>query len=211
MVLTLAFGAMLALPASVGVGISGFPACLPVPAQPGHSYVLHVSVVNTGSGGESISIQTGPPVNGLKGIAVPPQWVSFGYPKLLGIIGQGSVSLSPGQQASVPVTVSVPAGAKPGLYGANLVAGAMSAPSPGGGGQAVLGAAAEDDLEFAVAPGKAPSCDLYPAVTPGPKVPAPDYSPAPAASSAPGRGYALAAVGAVLWLAWRWRRRRSRR
>lgn len=187
-------------PSSVGVGISGFPACLDTPAQPGHSYVLHVSVTDTGDSGESVSLRTDPPVNGLKGIPVPASWVSFGYPRLLWVLGQSSVSLSPGKSAEIPVTVNIPGDAKPGLYGANLVASSGGSRAPGGGGQAVLGAAAEDDLSFAVAPAAAPSCDPYNAVpssaTPPPAGPPTAGTGVSAPAPAPAGQYAPASPAA---------------
>jgi hypothetical protein len=179
-----------AAPASVGVGIQANPVCLAAAAQPGHGYPLGtVYVVNTGSGSESVSLKAETPFNGLKGQHVPPSWVGFGYPRLLLVIGQDSVSLGAGQSAYIPVTVSVPAGARPGMYGADLVAGTVAAAPSGSGGHAVFGAGAETDLEFAVAPGPPPSCNPDPAVKPGPKVPASAY--APAAATSPGAGTKL--------------------
>jgi hypothetical protein len=205
-------------PASVGVGIGGNPVCLGVVAQPSHSYSLgNVYVTDTGSGSEAVSLHAETPFNGLKGLHFPESWVTFGYPKLLGIIGQSSVNLNPGTgpgtAADVPATLNVAPDAKPGEYAADLVAGTVASPSPGGGGQAVFGAGAETNLLFTVGPGgKPPSCAPDPVVTPDPKVPASAYGPASAASSSPDRGYAIEAVIALAVIAvWRARRRRSRR
>ena len=144
-------------PAGVGVGIGAGPVCLATIAQPGRSYSLGtVYVVNIGSGSESISLRAEPPVGGLKGQPFPPWWVSFGYPRLFGLIGQDSVSLDSGKAADIAVTLDVPPGARPGPYAAVLVAGTVAAPSPGSGGQAVFGAGAGTSLRFTVGPGGAP-------------------------------------------------------
>lgn len=173
------------LPASVGVGIGGAPVCPAASVQPGQSVSLgSIYVVNTGSGSEDITLRAEAPANGLPGVSFPASWVSFGYPKTLWVIGRSSVTLSPGQGTDIPATLAVPAGAKPGLYASDLLAGTMSAPSPGSGGQAVFGAGAEENLQFAVAPAKAPSC-TDPVVA---KVPGAQYAPpSPAASRGSGR------------------------
>jgi hypothetical protein len=193
-----AIAAFSLLPASVGVGIGAEPVCLGTVAQPGHSYPLgNVYVVNTGSGGESVTLRAEAPFNGLKGQHFPPSWVSAAYPELLGVIGQDHLSLTAGGSAYVPLTLAVPAGARPGGYAADLVAGTVSAPSPGGGGQAVFGAGAETNLEFTVGPGgKPPSCPQDPSVTPDPKVPASAYSPVSQASGHASGGTVL--IGAVI-------------
>ena len=186
------------LPASVGVGITGAPVCLPSAVQPGHSYSLGtVYIVNTGSGSEDITLHATFPANGLPGKAFPGSWVSFGYPKKLWLFGGSSVTLGAGQGADIPATLTVPADAKPGLYASDLLAGTMAKPSPGSGGQAVFGAGAEENLQFAVAPAKAPSCDAKPAASasmPGTPDGGPTASPqARAASPVPAARYSPAA------------------
>ena len=150
-------------PGSVGVGIGAAPVCLAVLAQPGSTYQLgDVGIEDTGSAAESITVRVEPPsINGLAGIPVPPSWVSIGYPRTLWIIPGSSVSLAAGGSAYLPVTLHVPGGARPGLYGADLTAGTASpSSSHGAGGTAVFGAAAATNLVFTVAgPGlAAPSC-----------------------------------------------------
>jgi hypothetical protein len=216
------------LPASVGVGIGGAPVCPAAAIQPGTSVSLGtIYVVNTGSGSEDITLHAAFPANGLPGRAFPASWISFGYPKTLWIIGSSSVTLGPGQGADIPATLNVPAGAKPDLYAADLLAGTMAKAT--GSGQAVFGAGAEENLQFAVAPAKTPACDAKPAasasmpVTPdgGPTAspqaraasPAPgvQYSPAASQGSAgPNRdGWIVLAVLAAIWTALLAKRRRS--
>ena len=165
-----AFPALHAGPSSTGVGIGVAPVCLTMVALPGHSYSLgSVHVVNTGSGGESITLHAEPPVNGLPGQHFPPSWVSAGYPKLLWVIGRNSVSLGAGQGADIPLTLNVPAGSQPGAYAADLMATTMTSPSPGGGAGLGLGAGAATNLMFTVGPGGSPPPSCNP-VTPDPKV-----------------------------------------
>jgi hypothetical protein len=80
----------------------------------------------------------------------PPDLVSIGYPALLWVIPRHSVSLAPGQGASIPVTLHIPADARHGQYEAALTARTAGAPAPGGGAQALLGAAAATVLKFSV-------------------------------------------------------------
>jgi hypothetical protein len=219
---------LLGSPASVGVGITGAPVCPAAAVQPGTSVSLGtIYVVNTGSGSEDITLHAAFPANGLPGKAFPGSWVTFGYPKTLWIIGSSSVTLRPGDGADIPATLNVPAGTKPGLYAADLLAGTMTKAT--GSGQAVFGAGAETNLRFAVAPAKATSCDAKPAapvsmpVTPdgGPTaspqaraaspVPAARYSPAASQGSAgPNRdGWVVIAVLIAIGLVLLARRRRS--
>ena len=161
-----AFPALHAGPSSTGVGIGVAPVCLTMVALPGHSYSLgSVHVVNTGSGGESITLHAIPPVNGLPGQHFPPSWVSAGYPELLWVIGRNSVSVGAGQGADIPLTLNVPAGSQPGAYAADL----MATTSPGGGAGLALGAGAATNLMFTVGPGGSPPPSCNP-LTPGPKV-----------------------------------------
>lgn len=184
------------LSASVGVGIGGAPVCPAAAVQPGQSVSLGtIYVVNTGSGSEDITLRATFPANGLPGRAFPGSWVSFSYPKKLWIFGSSSVTLAPGQGADIPATLNVPADAKPGLYAADLLAGTMAKVT--GSGQAVFGAGAEENLQFAVAPAKTPACDAKPAASASMPV-TPDGGPtaspqARTASPAPGVQYSPAA------------------
>lgn len=179
-----------AAPSSVGVGIQPGPVCLPVIAQPGHSYSLgSVHVADTGSGSESISLYAISPVNGLPGKHFPSSWVSPGYPELLWVIGQSSVSLGPGNGTDVPLTLNVPAGAAPGAYAANLAA--STAPVSASG--LAFGAEAITNLTFTVGPGGNPpsACNPDPAAAPDPEVTSEGKQPvitslaAPAAKTLP--------------------------
>src|SRR6202453_660829 len=150
--------------ASIGVGIQGNPVCLPVVAQPGHSYPLGtVYVVDTGSDGESLSVRATGTLNGQSAPAhsqpFPPSWVSVSYPKRFVFFPASSVSLSPEQGAYLPVALDLPGNAQPGLYAGNLVAGIAGTPSAGGGMVAGLGAAAATGLNFSVGV-PAPSCGV---------------------------------------------------
>ena len=194
--------AALSAPADTGVGIQAGNVCLSTPAQPGGSYQPGtVYVANKGSGTEAISLSAGPMSSG-HARPVPPAWVTFSYPALLWIIPQHSVSIAPGQGASVPVTLNIPASAVRGQYEARLTAYAGGTPASGGGVQAELGAAAITFLKFGV--GTAPA---------GCSPPSPSQaSPAPGPAGAP--GWSLLAVAgiialAVAGLARRWLRRRT--
>lgn len=211
-----ALGALPAGAASVGTGIQGNPVCLPVTAQPGHSYPLGtVYVADTGSGTEDITLTAQPVWKGQemygRAIPVPPSWVSVSYPSTLWIIHHSSVQVGAGQGAYLSVTLNVPAAALRGMYAGNLVAGAGGTPSAGNGTQAALGAAAATDLEFAVGV-KAPACGQVTA--PSPSViaasqraaAAGDFSAAspsasPSSKPPPVTGYAILAVIAVILLA----------
>ena len=200
---------LLGSPASVGVGITGAPVCPAVAVQPGTSVSLGtVYVVNTGSGSEDITLHAESPVNHLPGMAFPGSWVTFRFPKTLWVFGGSSITLSPGQGADIPATLNVPAGTRPGLYASDLLAGTMSAPPSGSGGHAVFGAGAETNMQFAVAPAKAPSCGGAPAPAP---VPGAQYSPAASQGSAgPNRdGWVVIAILAVIVFAVFRMRRRS--
>ena len=171
-----------AAPSSVGVGIQPGPVCLPVIAQPGHSYSLgSVYVADTGSGSESISLYAISPVNGLPGKHFPSSWVSPGYPELLWVIGQSSVSLGPGNGTDVPLTLNVPAGAAPGAYAANLAA--STAPVSASG--LAFGAEAITNLTFTVGPGGNPPSACNPEVTSEGKQPVITSLAAPAAKTLP--------------------------
>jgi hypothetical protein len=100
--------AALLAPAGATAGIQGDPVCLPVTAQPGHSYPLSVSV--SGSGPLALSVV--PDTGGLHASLrqVPASWVSF-----------AANPASPGQ---VAFTLNVGADAAPGAYWSDIEAAA---------------------------------------------------------------------------------------
>ena len=112
--------------------IQGGPVCLPVTAQPGSTYDLHVSA---SAGALSVVPAHGTLERRLH--QVPPSWVSFG--------SSGSVRLS------------VPQDAAPGAYWSDITVTSAS----GGSGQARLGTAATAAFVFTVGPSATPSppCD----------------------------------------------------
>jgi hypothetical protein len=146
-------------PASTGTGIQASPVCLPAPAQPGHTYPLGtVYVTDTGTSTASLNLAAAPLWPGqrvYKGErAISPSWVTF---------TPATVTLSPGQGASVPATLAVPAGAPRGIYVANIVAGPQASPAPSGSGEHAQLAAAAATLLIFTAGEPAPSCTLPPA------------------------------------------------
>jgi hypothetical protein len=122
--------ASLIAPSGVTAGIQADPVCLPVTAQPGHSYPLTVYV----SGG-SLTLEVTPAHGTLERTLhqVQPSWVSF--------------AANPAGPGEVALTLAVPSGTAPGAYWSDLVATAQ-----GGGGQGSLGAAAATALVFTVGP-----------------------------------------------------------
>lgn len=147
-------GPALAAPAggTAGAAIEAAPVCLGKAMEPGHSYQMATDgltpgamIANTGSGSEDLVLSVGPQQWQLPGYPVPARWVSFGYPKTLLVIPQHHISLAAGASATVPVTVSVPAGARAGTYVAGLIVS-----TSGGTGGVQLGAAAETMLAFTV-------------------------------------------------------------
>lgn len=150
--------------ASTGAGIQGNPVCLPVTAQPGHSYVLGtVYVVNTGSGTENIAVSATALWPGQGGnardLAPAPAWITVSYPKHDLFLSSSSVSLPPGQGAYLAVTLTIPASARHGVYDGNLVAGVTGNTPAGNGTRADLGAAAATGLKFGAGV-PAPSCGI---------------------------------------------------
>ena len=124
--------------ASVGVGVQAAPVRLAGAAQAGQSYQLPaLAVINTGSEPEAITVRVERILPG-PGQAVPPAWVQ--------ITGQGT-RVAPHAEASIPLSLSVPGGAKPGAYLTELVAYGSAAIRAG---SANLGAAAATKLEFRV-------------------------------------------------------------
>jgi len=223
-------------PAGVTAGIQGGPACLPVTAQPGHSYPLTVYVQ-----GGSLLLSIGPPHGSLYRSLrqVPSSWVSF--------------SSNPGS-GQVALTLAIPSGAAPGAYWSDITGTTQTQPEPG---QVTTGAAATAPIVFTVGPSGTPPppCDAltlaystgrFPAwptkafatsswtqvyardeggpVTPdgGPtaSVPVPDLRAVPAVTYSPaasaGKGSPKAAAGwlvliglALAVAAWRRKRKRS--
>jgi hypothetical protein len=143
---------LLASASSTGAGISAAPVCLAHAMTPGHSYELEtngltpgVRVYNQGTGSESLFLRVIPDHERLPGLAVPPGWVSFTYPRHLLIFSSDHLSLGAGVWASVPVTVAIPRGARPGTY-----VGRLALASYGSSGQVTLGAGASTLVVFTV-------------------------------------------------------------
>lgn len=140
--------------ASVGVGIQGQPACVAADVMPGRSYPLTVSVTNTGSGQENISVGVVPETAGAAGRLrqVDPQWLS-----------PAGVSLDGGKGAAVAVTLTVPPGTDPGPYWSQVEAGTSPVPGSGSGVSVTFGAAADAWLLFTVGPSATPPppCDAF--------------------------------------------------
>jgi hypothetical protein len=124
--------------ASVGVGVQAAPVRLAGAAQAGQSYQLPaLAVINTGSQPEAITVRVERILPG-PGRAVPSAWIH--------VTGQGT-RVAPHGEASIPLGLSVPGGAKPGAYLTELVAYGSAAIRTG---SANLGAAAATKLEFRV-------------------------------------------------------------
>lgn len=144
--------------ASTGAGIGAWPVCSATPLVPGRARQLQpgglgdtgVSITNTGSASEALTLSVGPlaagsPLAG-RARAVAPSWVSFGYPRSWLVLPGHSVTVAPGSSAAVPVTVTVPPGTPAGAYAASLT---VSTGASGTGG-AQLGAGAATLLVFTV-------------------------------------------------------------
>lgn len=196
-------------PAGVGVGIGVWPICLSTPAQPGHTYQLTnggwagvdknssqgVDVVNTGDSNETITLSVQPISKGGRlygrSLSISPSWISFGYPRQwFGLASGDSVSINPGKQAWIPVTLNLPANAASGAYAANILA-STAAPPESQGGSASFGAGAETSMLFLVnmakPPASWPESVTSPCWDPTPKSPlwwtappGPNYVAAPA-------------------------------
>jgi len=117
---------------SVSAGMQPGPVCITQTASPGNSYSAPVSAV--GNGNLSLSVeQIGPPAGPpypAGGRPLPASWVSF--------------------SGDSQVTVNVPGNARPGRYGALLVATNYGSGGSGNGDQVALGAAAGTWLEVSV-------------------------------------------------------------
>lgn len=127
--------------ASVGVGVQAGPVQLAGGAHPGGTYSLPpVYVQNTGTEPESVTIRI-ERISPGTGRTVPRAWIHVsGLPS----------SLGPGQSARIPLSLVVPAAARPGRYFSDVVAMGSAALTAG---SAHLGVAAATDLEFRVVPG----------------------------------------------------------
>jgi hypothetical protein len=127
--------------ASVGVGVQAGPVRLAGDAHPGGTYALPpVYVVNTGTQPEAVAIRIERISSGA-GRTVPAAWIRVtGLPSALGH----------GQSARIPLSVVIPAGAKPGTYFSDVVVTGSASLTDGG---AHLGVAAATDLEFRIVPG----------------------------------------------------------
>lgn len=203
--------ALAAAPASTGVGIQANPVCLPAPARPGHAYQLGtVYVTDTGTSTEDITLHAQSlqgPARYRSQLPVPPGWVSIGYPRLLWIIGQDHITLTAGQGAYLPVTLTIPPQARPGTYVTDLIAAAAASAAGGSGARAVTGAGATTPLIFTITtPTPATACtSLPPFGARGPRgttAAAPRSQPAAPTAPAPGSSTRALAVagGAVIVL-----------
>jgi hypothetical protein len=77
-----------------------------------------------------------------KGLDIPAAWVHFDL---------NDVVLASGRGVALPMSLTIPAGARPGRYGSDLV---VAAVGNGRVGTTALGAAAATGLEFTVATGR---------------------------------------------------------
>jgi hypothetical protein len=127
--------------ASIGVGVQESPVSLATVAHPGQNYKLpSVHVANTGTQGETISVQVERLSRG-HGRSVPPSWIH---------VANSPMRLSANQGAQLSLELVVPADAKSGRYFSDiLVVGSALNPA----GSANFGAGAATKLEFTIAPG----------------------------------------------------------
>jgi hypothetical protein len=145
-------------PASTGTGIQGGNVCLAASTQPGGTYRLgDIGITDTGSGPETLGIAAVPLWPGQRlyrgELPVGSSWVTF---------SPAATALQAGQGTSAAATLTIPAGTRPGLYIANIVAGPQASPASSGTGEnAHLAGVAQTYLIFSVrAP--VPSCVLPP-------------------------------------------------
>jgi hypothetical protein len=124
--------ASLLAPSGVTAGIQADPVCLPVTAQPGHSYPLTIYAPG------AVSMSAGPTGHALASTLhqISPDWVTFGA----------------GDSGSIPLTLSIPSGAAPGAYWSDITATSGAS----GPGQVQLGTAATTALVFTVGPSATP-------------------------------------------------------
>jgi hypothetical protein len=125
--------------ASIGTGVGANPIVLTEVAQPGHSYTLpQLYIVNTGTEASPYGVRVTRLEKGSQR-DVPNSWVE---------LPRSPIVLAAGEATRVPVRLLVPAGAAPGDYMTNLVAGTVA---PGRTSGTSLGAAAATQLRFSVA------------------------------------------------------------
>lgn len=155
---------MTAAPATEGIGIQAGNVCLAQTTQPGQSYALpDLYVRDTGTVTEPVVVTPSPLPAGSRLYrgenSVPGSWVGVSYGSSWGGFEKNhSASVDPGQAVNIPLSLSVPAGAAPGLYVGEVTA---AAAGPGGSGSAQvsasLGAAGITYVIFSVG-GGVPSC-----------------------------------------------------
>lgn len=196
---------------TAGVGISADPVCAAAPLQPGHATVFPaVTVTNTGTTSGNITVRAEPV--GVQqelyrhGYTIPASWVSVTYPRHLFVFTQHSVNLKPGTSANVPVSVTVPSGARPGAYVADLVASESADGSGASGVEAHLAAGAATYLLFTVGirqPSWPPRLlGLCWGPTPGHYAPWPEWSGTSQAVPPPGWHWVAATAGAPTTATW---------
>lgn len=154
-------GAVPAGTASIGVGVQGDPLCAGR-IDPGHSASAgNLYVTDTGSQAEPVTAGIMPGQPHHRGwLAAPASWVSVTYPKRWWVFAGSSVTLRPHGSAYLPVNVSVPAGARAGVYEGQLQARTAGTPSEGTGVNAAMGAGAATVIVFSVSV-PAPVCTAY--------------------------------------------------
>jgi hypothetical protein len=122
----------------VGAGVSASPIALRTQAQPGSIYRLpDLYVVNTGTEASIYRLKIEELSPG-EGRIVPPGWVQF---------ARNGFRLQPRESASVPLTLNVPADARPGSYVSDVLVGTVPQSHLGG---AIAGAQAATKLLFRV-------------------------------------------------------------
>lgn len=159
--------AAFAAPASTGAGAGG-GLCVPQSISPGTARLAgKLTVVNTGSGRETIGLTAGPvppppplhpPLSRFAKTAVTPPlaWI---------IAVPSSVTLDPGKSAPITVTLDIPSGARPGGYQA-WVSAAPASPSASSEGTSItLGGGAAVETQFGVS-APPPACNTTPAPVP---------------------------------------------
>lgn len=163
----LAAAALIASPAGTAT-IQGANVCLSTPAQPGHSYPATVYVQDKSRTAETLDVTAGPLWPGQQLYHgehdVPESWVRA---------GDGPVTLQPGRGLTVPVTITIPQDAAPGIYAGNVTVQTAGAPASAADVQAILAASAQTFLIFSVS-GPQPSCQTPP---PAGAAWLPDWSP----------------------------------
>lgn len=159
-----------AVPASIGVGVQGDPICAGR-IDLGHSVSAGTFyVVNKGTQPETITAGIMPGQSHHRGwLAAPADWVSVTYPKRWWVFAGSSLNLQPGGSAYLPVIVTVPSGARAGVYEGQLQARTAGTPGEGTGVNAAMGAGAATVIVFSVSV-PAPVCTAYGVGVPTPPV-----------------------------------------